>query len=299
MLLIKKLGTSRKDSRLNLSKYEENFLFFNYFHHTHKKQLSRLGGTGEIARKADFAAAVTAKLLSVAHYEKLVILALRCCRDILLSRGFEETTRPDLEKAARDEATTKKERIIFVAGCQTEDLLEARVESALQLIRTIKNPVHIAFVGGAPSGKKPRIPHEHARMKEMFFNMLDGTYGKKNFSDVKEYVVKSNIFEERYSKTTQENIKLFFGHDFFEGSSRRSLYLVSSTFHLLRLARECMQFLDSKEGKRFNVEELVLSGADHVNKPSKHVFEPIYLKLMFFDIYFHLFSEMHMRASYK
>lgn len=137
-------------------------------------------------------------------------------------------------------------------------------------------------------------------MKEMFYNMLEGTYGDKNYSDIRKYVTDSQIFEEKHSKTTKENIKFFFAHKFFAKTKHDNLYLylVSSTFHLLRLARECTEYLNSSS-KKFGVRELVLNGADHVNKPSKHVFEPIYLKLMFFDIYFHLFSEIKRRESSK
>lgn len=89
-----------------------------------------------------------------------MIQALRCCRDILLSRGFKEAIPCDLASTSLND---HKERVVFVAGCQTEALLEARVESALRLIRTLAKPVHVAFVGGAPPKKNPE---SHTNMPE-------------------------------------------------------------------------------------------------------------------------------------
>lgn len=62
MILVRDIARgTNQDSLLNLTTYEDNFLFFNLIHSDHKKKLNRLDTTKTIARKADFAAAVAAK----------------------------------------------------------------------------------------------------------------------------------------------------------------------------------------------------------------------------------------------
>lgn len=272
---------------IDLSKHRQAFLFDHLFHREHRESQLQRKSKSEHIRQADFSAAVAAKIISQTRSEELVIQALHCCRDILLSHGFKETTE---DGHAAKTLEFEGSRVVFVAGCQTEAVLESRIQRALELILELGHKVDLAFAGGAPEGEVPLIPQESGRMCSIYSDMIRGRYRDRDFSGVRKFIDASDVFEEESSKTTKENMQRF-AAEYFRScdTSPKILYVVSSTFHLLRLAHECLDMLDSHSDKH-HVSKLVLCGADAINKPDAHVFEERYLKLMMFDVYRHLLS---------
>ncbi|RZV56307.1 MAG: hypothetical protein EX330_13840, partial [Candidatus Brocadia sp. BROELEC01] len=170
---------------ITLAEYFRKFSFHTYVHRDKQKQYfkSRAEDTSWLA---DIAASVTAKLFAQTQGGTLIKDALRCCRDILLSKGYLETNFSKMHNGATSLSSVA--HIVLVPGCQSDSILESRMSTALSLIREIHTNVDLVFIGHAPPSVTVRIPDESARMMAIYEDRLrkDDSLKQmyKNFSSV-------------------------------------------------------------------------------------------------------------------
>ncbi len=276
---------------LSLADYFDSFGFFGYLH-PDRRQVFAERLRVDAKSEADAAAAVVARLFANRVSDDIIEKGLRCCRDILLGRGYRETTLGDLQRgigpAQPPETSTNLVHSVIVAGCQTEALLENRVDMAIELISNLQVDVSLVFAGGAPERDEIRIPDESTRMKVLFEQRMSERHnarvtrkGGRPGSGGRKLAL------EHASTTTRENIHSVFEGGFLVPGARHILYLVSSTFHLLRFATECEKAIATGRAG-IGVEHIVLCGAEGTGElegPARH---GRYIKLMFYDIFLHL-----------
>ena len=94
---------------------------------------------------------------------------------------------------------------------------------------------------------------------------------------------------EQSSQTTQENVQRFLETGLVPKSTPLKLYLVSSTFHLVRLAKDTEAYITALGNN--DIKRIVLCGADDINRPSGPTKSGHYIKLMFFDVFSHLMTD--------
>lgn len=268
---------------ISLAEYLQRFSFLPYIHRDPRQRYldSR---SKEISWLADIAASVTAQLLSKSRNDAIVKQALRCCRDILLSKGYLETNLYGMHNEATSSPSVAP--FILVPGCQTDSILESRVDAALQLISSIHTNRDLVFIGYGPPLDPVRIPDESDRMMTIYEDRLRKSVLTQSILCKIRSV---RCFTENSSKTTSENIKMFFQSGFMQQKTDYRLYLVSSTFHLLRFAKECEGYLH--DNPIANIKQIVLIGADDINHPSEISMSGNYIKFMFYDIYTFLFQD--------
>lgn len=284
MYLYKDFKDTQAMVPIDFSEYINSFAFFEYIH---RNNLNEFHASDDKSRKisADFAASVVAKLFAKRANDDIIVKGLHCCRDILLSKNYNETPLNHLHNHAIKH--TSINHVILVAGCQTDEILKSRVDAAIRLIRILHTDVEIVFVGGAPERDKVKIRSESTRMMSVLENRIQqGVLSEHNLIRLRS----RKIFSENASQNTEQNIEQFFNEGFISTDKQYYLYLVSSTFHLLRLANDFEKNLKTL-GYDKNIQRLILFGADDINSPSVTAKSGIYIKLMFFDIFDHLMKD--------
>lgn len=269
----------------NLAEYIERFSFLKHVYYDKASQLKLLIDVDR-ALVADLVAAVITQHI-VQHADVAMIRdGLRCARDILLSEGYLETDLEALHNKVREGQSS--EHIVVIPGCQSDTILEHRVEAALRVIEQLRTHVHVIFVGARPAQTAVRIPDESKRMKNLFESRQSLMQDPKMVKTVR-------TFRENVSTNTEQNIRNFFKLGFVDAGKDRegkeptkyTVYVVSSTFHLIRIARVFQQCISSPDYKN-TIQRVAFCGADPVNVLNKASQLPEYVKLMFFDIINHL-----------
>lgn len=283
MYLYKNIEDVQPIKSIDFSEYMNSFAFFKFTHRDNRLYFSEQMKIGA-AFYADFAAAVTAQLLAKHASNEIIKKGLYCCRAILHSKGYKEANLDDLH----DNANISVTRIILVLGCQSDEILESRVDAAIYLIRNLCTDIELAFIGCAPDRNKVKILDESARMRIIYENRAkNGLLTQQDLIRIKSI----RVFSEDASQNTKQNIQRFFNGNFLSPNKKYILHLVSSTFHLLRLANDCEGYLESNPAQRENIKRIILCGADDVNQPSITAKSGGYIKYTFFDILRHLMSE--------
>lgn len=277
-------GEQPKVPEIDFSEYINSFAFFRYIHSDNRSAF-QCDDEKELKIRADFAASVVAQLFDRRANDDIIVKGLHCCRDILLAKDYTETPLSRIHDHAI--TNTDIDHIILVAGCQTDEILKSRVDAAIRLIRTLRTDVEIVFVGGAPERDKVKIRDESTRMMSVLENRIQqGLLTEHELVRLKS----RKIVSESTSQNTGQNIEHFFKEGFLSSDKQYFLYLVSSTFHLLRLVNDCEKYFKKPEYKN-NVHRLILFGADDINSPSVTAKSGRYIKLMFFDIFRHFMNE--------
>lgn len=257
---------------IDFSEYINSFAFLEYIHSDHRAAFN-ISDEKELKIRADFAASVVAKLFAKRANDDIIVKGLHCCRDILLSKNYNETPFNHLHNHAIKHSNIN--HVILVAGCQTDEILKSRVDAAIRLIRILHTDVEIVFVGGAPERNKVKIRSESTRMMSILENRIQqGVLTEHDLIRLRS----RKIFSESASQNTEQNIEQFFKEGFISTDKQYYLYLVSSTFHLLRLATDCEKHLMTP-GSGKNIQRLILFGADDINSPSVTAKSGIYIKL--------------------
>ncbi|AXQ31515.1 hypothetical protein D0B54_23760 [Solimonas sp. K1W22B-7] len=90
---------------------------------------------------------------------------------------------------------------------------------------------------------------------------------------------------ESESSTTKTNISEFFQRKYVEPSKANNLIIISSTFHLIRLAKELNKYLSDNPDQI--LKNVVLVGAEDSDKQF-FMTDLTYIKLMMFDVFDYL-----------
>lgn len=222
--------------------------------------------------------------------DKFVESALRCCKDILIDMGFDSIDVPELVAVARE----AKYNVILTPGCQSYELLRSRVRATELLAYDFcqgYQEIDIVFSGNNPGDprRKPKIHNESAEMKQYFWELV---LKRERSDDLRKYLNIDVLVEHASSKST-ENIERFLAMKHSQLREASNIVVVSSSFHLIRLAQRLLESIDSDSA--FNVRSLVLVGAETV--PNRVSMLAVYVKSTIFEIYRHLLTRDDFWAS--
>jgi len=234
---------------------------------------------GTVSVLADVLASVLTEMYGRKYVDKRWILnGLRFCRDLVSSLGYRETN----EGRFLDHCDGKP-NVVLVAGCQNRRMMRNRVAAARRLCRILPAPISIVFSGVHPPRNRAPIPDESMRMENLFF---EGLRGVPNFMSK---ITRNSIEIEAKSKRTGENIKEFFALKLLEKQDSSNVALVSSTFHLARLA----QYFEADVGERVkHVNTLLLVGSERLDRLEKVAADKQYAKQVFFQLALFMFTEL-------
>jgi len=287
MYLYKNMKSSKDDNNLNRQDFRRYFKIFSptKFLHQNKLDFFKSLETNQIENFADLIASLFVNLFieSGNLRSSLISEAIRCCRDILMDCGYDETSIRSINEVLGNERT---KNIILTAGCQTEELLDSRVNGAVEICEelvTLNRDIKIVFSGKNHKTGRVKIKDESQRMELLFWEKIL----RSRLANMKKLVHIEKIILERESGKTQENVEKFLDilSKQIDGDIPINLYIVSSNFHLYRLSVEIESRL--KEAK-FNIENLVLIGSENINTLNQVTKNPAYIKTMFFEVYRYL-----------
>lgn len=151
---------------------------------------------------ADIVSAVDTKLFSSENLrrQEFVPKALKFCRDICVDMGYFEADLNEIIDGCPKEAGN----IIFVAGCQDDDLLFSRVRTAKSICLEFMQSrckVNLIFSGKNPGTDPVKIHDESLRMESYFWTLF-----REEKIDIKKFVNITPI-NERMSTNSKTNIK--------------------------------------------------------------------------------------------
>lgn len=235
---------------------------------------------------SDLAASIVAKLQeSQLLKEDFIQKALECCEKILISQGYEPTHPNHL----LSQGIPNSHCVMLIAGCQSRHILKSRVKKAFDLWQKLQKGFTFVFSGRNPSKtqkgrSKVSIINEAREMESYFYSLLEDPSARQ----LTYYTKRIDIDEDSYNTIT--NIDQFLTGDFINQKGLNSIYIVSSSFHLIRLAKNFENSLNSGSSSA-KVKEIVLVGAEDSNKPSNIALDPTYLKSMMHDVFQFLMNE--------
>lgn len=202
--------------------------------------------------------------------------ALDYCHDILLDRGYAFSTADEVASVRYGPS------VMMLAGCQDRPMLRARVEAAYSTVRRLGVPFRLVFSGLNPDARSPgaavRTVNEAREMQAYFFALRD--------RDPKGRLVEVEPLPrlDEDATNTIANVTNFLSERFLFAEPSE-VFLVSSTFHLVRLAEKVDNRLS--EDPSLSVARVVLVGAES-NFTSPVIPTPTrYLKSMLHDLYMH------------
>jgi hypothetical protein len=249
--ICKTTKSSRSDQpSQSFSKYTE-FLNFLEFVYPDKTELLLDILKIDSSFVPDIAASVL-KGLSVNNYLSTELLqkGLNCCRDILLHMTYKETHIDTIRKIIASD----KDVLIVIPGCQTGDILRSRAEHAAELFKKLHTPARFVPVGKNPNRRTVDILDESARIKTVLERKLDSNLE----------IIPLELEQE--SLRTIHNIQNLFSKNFIDKSRSTSIFIVSSTFHLIRLAGAINQYAHMLKNYP-NLKHFIFVGSeDKVNK---------------------------------
>jgi hypothetical protein len=233
----------------------------------------------------DLAAAVMAHLAYRNWLDKEIIAeqALRYCRTMLEDAGFEETALYEI----KSQLDSEENHVILVFGCQGHKVRDYRASAAFHVLKKLANvPLKVVFSGHHPaepgSTKTVRTNDEARALEREFSRLVDqdpDVANRHNFT----------VSLENQSTSTRQNLENFFNGDYLR-EQKATLFLVSSTFHLPRLARDAEQLIGADSNIKSMVQRLYLVGSETHPSEDPVTLEAIYIKAMLFEVFHHLFQ---------
>jgi len=276
------------EDRLTMIDYHTSF---NFLDRTNADKQSRikemLKNSEDISFLADIGAATLARLIKGStviggNYvnTSLINEALQCCRSIISKSNYNSIALSDLH----DIVPTHEFNIMLVAGAQDRSILESRIEAAYNCAKSLHNVSFTIALAGLqpPVPKQVRIRDEANEMKIMLESFINryGLIGRHSSPKI------INIESESESETTRQNIQKLYKKGELDANKINNIFIVSSTFHLARLAHEMETQI--KENQKYKVGFVVLVGAEENCDSSPVTQSYKYVKAMFYEIYNYL-----------
>lgn len=233
---------------------------------------------------SDFAAGHFSALFqtSLVKRKEFISKALGCCERIMIDLGYVSENRKTIT-----ELSIGSKNYIYTAGCQNPKMLESRGGSLAQLFIDLcdinSNNSNIEVIcGGAtpPTRKRVNFTDESKELANSFYSKLLEYKSKRYVSKI----YKEPRCESK-SRDTKENIANLM--ELINGDKSEepvNLYITSSTFHTIRLAKE-VEFYLSENSHNININNLILVGAESPSTESDITMLPKYIKQTLFEIY--------------
>ena len=181
--------------------------------------------------------------------------------------------------------------IMLVLGCQTLQLLHARVDAALGALRALPDHFQVVFAGSNPTGGAgpSAITNEAKEMRSYFDSCLQrDTNGLITRLGLEQWV-------EPESADTKGNVRQFLGSPVLDTNEPKRVFLVSSTFHLMRIAVEIEAHVGALRDKQ--VTQLVLLGSEDIYDQAPTKLLPEYVKSLAFEVFFDMLKSSGTQAS--
>jgi len=246
--------------------------------------IQQLANPDDRAFLSDFGAFTCVALFLGAALQGNAFLSMmfKLCGKTLLRMGLTEIN----EHSFIGEMNQAKTITVFVPGIQNERLLERRVKAEFEIEETVRKAFTVIWSGRNPGTDDVEIPDEAESMR-IFHSQLERRGKKRTDIDHK------NTLKEDQSTNTIENINNTFsvGRYINKGNQNQTLVIVSSTFHLIRLAKRIIQMIDQNEYNiKYYMESVFFVGAEKLGDvdPGQlwaSIKERELIKLMMFDIY--------------
>ncbi len=233
---------------------------------------------------AEVIAASVAKLHAVSLTSNgLIEEGLRYLLDLMAVQGYAELSDHSLRKNLSNDPTRK---VVVVVGCQTEEILESRVKRAYELARVVGDRATIVLSGKCPNRPRVRIANESERMAGILERLIDqrgtGAEGRVPYIQV--------VLENK-SDDTKANVREILDHpDVFDTSAVHTVFMVSSTFHLPRLAVCFEEVLRTKADLATRINHVIFSHSEEA-KATRLTRRPEYVKATLFEIYWRIVDE--------
>jgi len=210
-------------------------------------------------RLADEAAAAFTAAYEIGIINHSIVTKLiEVCHATVTTFGFAVSSYPSLP--AHD---LTKECILLVAGCQHRPILERRVAATAKLVRKLQRPVSIIFSGKHSATEKVQIRSEGEEMQAMYESMGGKTQG----------VTFLRMKKELEATRTIENIdNVLKTKGLVTRDQQTCLVLISSTFHLPRIARELDTLInEDRFGVSAFITDICLVGAEEPSDAKAYV----------------------------
>ena len=245
----------------------------------HSRSLNALVDEDDLRHAADIAASV----LAHAHADRslhanFLKQLLEYSHHAVQGRGYE------LESISGLDGLTDSggRNIMLVIGCQSLQLMHSRVDEALRSLLALQGRFQVVFVGSNPSGGTfpSAVLHEAREMRAYFDSRLGSDAGKLGQR------VKLEQWIEPETADTRGNVKQFLASKVLHGDDPKRIFLVSSTFHLMRVAAE-LEVQLSELIKR-KVTSIVLIGSEAIYDEWLAHAKPEFIKSLAFEVYYDL-----------
>lgn len=216
--------------------------------------------------------------------EEVVNTGLRYCRTMIEDAGFDETA---LYKI-KDEAQRDLNYVMLVFGCQGHTVRDARARAAFHVVkRAPAIPFTVVFSGRNPSENAERlvrVKNEARALEREFSRLVDQDLEmaqRHNFHIAR---------MEEESSSTVENLANFLKGNYLKKGVETHLFLVSSTFHLPRIAAGAERLIAGDLEIQETVNRLFLVGGETNVAEDPITKEAPYVKAMFYEVFEHVFK---------
>lgn len=229
----------------------------------------------------DLAAALVSTLYMEAYvHKKAFERALECCRKLLEDLGFQWIDIDTLTNKLRQREVNPR-NIVLVAGCQDEQMIRRRAESAAGFCAKWNVNLEVVFSGRNPGAGKNVIDDESQIMLNYFIQYMNRR--RQIAPDLGLPKLNTTYFEDA-SNNTKKNVENFWEKFMLPFRAMpTNVIVVSSTFHLIRLAESLLERLNEAA---CDVKNLVLVGAEEQEDEVVHEESSArYMKLMMFDVF--------------
>lgn len=224
------------------------------------------------------AAAITQAYRTANLSDEYVNKLLEYCHAAVQSIGYKTETIEEVAKAI----SGSERNMMLVLGCQTLKMLCARVNAGIEVVRRIGGPFEVVFVGCNPTPNATASIVNEAREMQVYFksliaddSLLSSRIGVKSWT-------------EPASTDTKGNIKQFIDSGLLNGANNQRVLLVSSTFHLMRIAVELELYQEVMAQK--NVRSIVLVGSESPYAKDQVKALPPYIKQLAFEVFYDIFK---------
>ncbi len=209
-------------SKVDFSDYLKILNFTDHIYHDKRVDFNKIKKENPTFI-SDVAASVIGTLaISNCLSDSLLQKGLDCCSSILHDMGYDEA---HIDTLMIDVAHDN-ERIIIIPGCQDVDMVRRRVECAVTVFKGLHRNAKFVASGSNPNRQSVKIKDEAKFIKTELVRKLD--------SQIEIISIKT----EGESIKTSENIDNLFSGLLSSIAAPTSVFIVSSTFHLMRLANQ-------------------------------------------------------------
>lgn len=269
-----------QENKIELGIYTEKLLFSKYIYIDQKETFSK-------ANK-NFISDTTASTLRRFYekgflHERLVKEGIRCCQSIVFNLGYQDFVM-DFDTFKQLQGDDTVQNIMIIPGCQHPGMLTGRVKKAVNSLEYFDKNLTIVATGCNPrksknDPKKVTIPDE----SKFILNKLNDF--------IKDLCIPTPpIFkkiEENKSTNTPQNIENTLNS--LDKTKSHNLIIVSSTFHLIKLAKfvetELTKFYEKNKNCEHFIKNIFLLGAEKEEAKFTPEKSSGYIKSMFVDVY--------------